>query len=134
MCRRKLELAPFKKARVLHLAWHQKCYTCFAGCWVGRLNPNGSKRQRGHLELKLGSALVARANAEVWPMSTDFKPGDVVRHKSGGQEIIILRLEGESVAGVTKKLAFCGRFEGQNFHQETIPLDMLEFVDRQFSS
>ena len=67
-------------------------------------------------------------------MSTDFKPGDVVRHKYGGQDIIILRLEDESVAGVTKKLAFCGRFEGQNFRQETIPLDMLEFVNRQFGS
>ena len=63
-------------------------------------------------------------------MSPDFKPGDVVRHKSGGQDIIILRLEDESVAGVTKKLAFCGRFEGLNFHQETIPLDLLEFVNR----
>ena len=67
-------------------------------------------------------------------MNPDFKPGDVVRHKSGGQDIIILRLEDESVAGVTKKLAFCGRFEGLNFHQETIPLDLLQFVDRQFSS
>jgi len=67
-------------------------------------------------------------------MSTDYKPGDVVRHKSGGQDIIILRLEDESVEGVTKKIAFCGRFEGQNFHQETIPLDMLELVNRQFSS
>lgn len=67
-------------------------------------------------------------------MSSDFKPGDVVRHKSGGQDIIILRLEDDSVAGVTKKLAFCGRFEGQSFHQETIPLDLLEFVNRQFSS
>ena len=65
-------------------------------------------------------------------MSTDFKPGDVVRHKSGGQEIIIIRLEDESVAGATKKLAFCGRFEGQNFHQEKIPVEMLVFVNRQF--
>jgi hypothetical protein len=37
-----------------------------------------------------------------------------------------------SVAGVTKKLAYCGRFEGRNFHQETIPLDMVELVNRQF--
>ena len=65
-------------------------------------------------------------------MSTDFKPGDVVRHKSGGQDIIILKLESESVAGVTKKLAFCGRFEGQNFRQEIIPVEMLEFVNRWF--
>lgn len=63
-------------------------------------------------------------------MSTDFEPGDVVRHKSGGQDIIIIRLEDESVAGATKKLAFCGRFEGQNFHQETIPVEMLVFVNR----
>ena len=65
-------------------------------------------------------------------MNIDFKPGDVVRPKSGGQDIIIIRLEDENVAGVTKKLAFCGRFEGQDFHQETIPLDMLELVNRQF--
>lgn len=32
--------------------------------------------------------------------------------------------------GVTKKLAVCGRFEDQNFHQETIPMEMLEFVNR----
>ena len=67
-------------------------------------------------------------------MSTDFKPGDTVRHKSGGQDIIIIRLEDESVAGATKKLAFCGRFEGQNFHQETIPVEMLVFVTRQFDT
>jgi hypothetical protein len=84
--------------------------------------------------LKLGSALVARAIVEVWSMSTDFRVGDLVRHKSGGQDIIILRLEDESVEGAAKKLAFCGRFEGQNFHQETIPLDMLELVNRQFGS
>jgi uncharacterized protein YodC (DUF2158 family) len=63
-------------------------------------------------------------------MNTDFKVGDVVRHKSGGQDTIILRFEDESVAGVTKKLAVCGRFEGQNFHQEIIPVEMLEFVNR----
>ena len=67
-------------------------------------------------------------------MSTDLKPGDTVRHKSGGQDIIIIRLEDESVAGVTTKLAFCGRFEGQNFHQETIPVEMLVFVNRQFDT
>jgi uncharacterized protein YodC (DUF2158 family) len=67
-------------------------------------------------------------------MSTDFKPGDTVRHKSGGQDIIIIRLEDESVAGATKKLAFCGRFEGQTFHQETIPVEMLVFVNRQFDT
>ena len=67
-------------------------------------------------------------------MSTDFKPGDVVRHKSGGQDIIIIRLEEESVAGATKKLAYCGRFEGQNFHQETIPVEMLVFVNRPFDT
>ena len=67
-------------------------------------------------------------------MNTDFKPGDVVRHKSGGQDIIILRLEDESVSGASKKLAFCGRFEGQNFHQETIPVEMLVFVNRQFGT
>ena len=63
-------------------------------------------------------------------MNIDFKPGDVVRHKSGGKEITIIRLEDESVAGVTKKVAFCGGFEGRNFHEETIPVDMLEFVNR----
>jgi hypothetical protein len=67
-------------------------------------------------------------------MSNDFKPGDIVRHKSGGQDIIIIRLEDESVAGATKKLAFCGRFEGQNFCQETIPVEMLVFVNRQFGT
>ena len=67
-------------------------------------------------------------------MSTAFKPGDVVRHKSGGKEITIIRLEDESDAGATKKLAFCGRFEGQDFHQETIPLEMLVFVNRQFGT
>ena len=66
-------------------------------------------------------------------MCTDFKPGDVVRHKTGGQDIVIIRLEDESVADGTKKLAFCGRFEGQNFHQETIPVEMLVFVNRQFN-
>jgi hypothetical protein len=65
-------------------------------------------------------------------VNIDFKPGDVVRPKSGGRDIIFIRLEDESAAGVTKKLALCGRFEGQKFHQETIPLDMLEFVNRQF--
>ena len=65
-------------------------------------------------------------------MSSDFKVGDAVRHKSGGQDAIIIRFEDESVAGVAKKLAVCGRFEGQNFHQETIPVEMLEFVNRWF--
>jgi hypothetical protein len=36
------------------------------------------------------------------------------------------------VAGVTKKVAFCGRFEGPNFHEETIPVKMLELVSRWF--
>jgi uncharacterized protein YodC (DUF2158 family) len=67
-------------------------------------------------------------------MNIDFKPGDVVRHKSGGKDTIIIRLEDESVDGVTKKLAFCGRFEGQNFHQETISVEMLEFVNRRFAA
>ena len=67
-------------------------------------------------------------------MITDFKPGDTVRHKSGGQDITIIRLEDESVAGASKKLAFCGRFEGQNFHQETIPVEILVFVNRQFDT
>jgi uncharacterized protein YodC (DUF2158 family) len=65
-------------------------------------------------------------------MNIDFKPGDVVRHKSGGKDVTILRLEDESMAGVTKKVALCGRFEGQNFHEETIPVEMLEFVSRWF--
>jgi uncharacterized protein YodC (DUF2158 family) len=82
--------------------------------------------------LKLGSELVARAIIEVRSMSSDFKPGDVVRHKSGGKDITIIRLEDESVAGVTKTVAFCGRFEGQNFHEETIPVEMLELVNRWF--
>lgn len=63
-------------------------------------------------------------------MITDFKPGDVVRHKAGGEDITIIRLGDESVAGVTKRVAFCGRFEGQSFHEETIPVEMLEFVNR----
>ena len=63
-------------------------------------------------------------------MNTDFKVGDVVRHKSGSQDTIIIKFEDESVAGVTKKLAVCGRFEGQTFRQETIPVEMLEFVNR----
>ena len=65
-------------------------------------------------------------------MSIDFKPGDVVRHKSGGKDVTIIRLEDENGAGVTKKVALCGRFEGQNFHEETIPVEMLEFVSRWF--
>ena len=65
-------------------------------------------------------------------MNIDFKPGDVVRHKSGGKDITIIRLEDESVAGVTKKVARCGRFEGQSFHEETIPVEMLELVGRWF--
>jgi hypothetical protein len=63
-------------------------------------------------------------------MNIDFKPGDVVRHKSGGKDITIIRLEDESVAGVTKQVAFCGRFEGPNFHGEIILVEMLEFVNR----
>jgi hypothetical protein len=43
-----------------------------------------------------------------------------------------MRFEDENVAGVTKKVAFCGRFEGQNFQQETIPVEMLELVNRWF--
>lgn len=66
-------------------------------------------------------------------MSTDFRPGDVVRRKSGGQDVIIIKLEDENAAGA-KKLAFCGRFEGQSFREETIPLDLLEFVSREFGS
>jgi hypothetical protein len=31
---------------------------------------------------------------------------------------------------MTKKLAVCGRFESQNFYQEIIPVEMLEFVNR----
>ena len=65
-------------------------------------------------------------------MNTDFKIGDVVRHKSGGKDITIIRIEDASVSGVTKKVAFCGWFEGQNFHEETIPVEMLEFVNRWF--
>jgi uncharacterized protein YodC (DUF2158 family) len=65
-------------------------------------------------------------------MNIDFKPGDVVRHKSGGKDVTIIKLEDESVAGVTRKVALCGRFEGQNFHEETIPVEMLEFVSRWF--
>jgi hypothetical protein len=65
-------------------------------------------------------------------MSNDFEPGDVVRHKSGGKDTTIIRLEDESVAGVTRKVALCGRFEGKDFHQETIPVEMLEFVNRWF--
>ena len=67
-------------------------------------------------------------------MNTDFKPGDIVRHRSGGQDIIIISLEDEGVPGASKKLAFCGRFEGQNFHQETIPVEMLVFVNREFGT
>lgn len=67
-------------------------------------------------------------------MNTDFKPGDIVRHQSGGRDTIIIRLEDEGVPGATKTLAFCGRFEGQTFHQETIPVEMLVFVNRQFNS
>jgi uncharacterized protein YodC (DUF2158 family) len=63
-------------------------------------------------------------------MTTDFKTGGVVRHKSGGKNITIIRFEDASVTGVTTKVAICGRFEGQNFHQETIPVEMLEFVNR----
>ena len=65
-------------------------------------------------------------------MDIDFKPGDVVRHKSGGKDITIIRLQDESVAGVTKKVAFCGRFEGPNFHAEIILVEMLEFVNPWF--
>jgi uncharacterized protein YodC (DUF2158 family) len=65
-------------------------------------------------------------------MNSDFKPGDVVRHKSGGKDMTVIRFEVESVAGVTKKVAYCGRFEGQHFHEETIPVEMLEFVNRWF--
>jgi hypothetical protein len=63
------------------------------------LTPTGKSKKEE------GLVLVARAIAEVRAMSTDFKPGDIVRHKSGGQDIIIIRLEDESVvAGATKKL------------------------------
>jgi uncharacterized protein YodC (DUF2158 family) len=65
-------------------------------------------------------------------MNAHFRTGDVVRHKSGGKDITIIRIEDESVSGVTKKVAFCGWFEGQNFHEETIPVEMLEFVNRWF--
>ena len=65
-------------------------------------------------------------------MNIDFNPGDVVRHKSGGKDVTIIRFEDESVAGVSKKFALCGRFEGQNFHEERISVEMLEFVSRWF--
>ena len=65
-------------------------------------------------------------------MNRNPRPGDIVRHKSGGNEITIIRLEDESVDGVTRKVAFCGRFEGQSFHEEKIPADMLEFLNRWF--
>jgi uncharacterized protein YodC (DUF2158 family) len=81
---------------------------------------NSKQSKRNSLDLDI----------EKHSMNTDFKVGDAVRHKSGGQDTIILRFEDESVAGVTKKLAVCGRFEGQNFHQEIIPVEMLEFVNR----
>jgi uncharacterized protein YodC (DUF2158 family) len=63
-------------------------------------------------------------------MNADFKVGDVVRHKSGGQDTTIIKFEDECIDGVARKLAVCGRFEGQNFHQEKIPVEMLEFVNR----
>jgi uncharacterized protein YodC (DUF2158 family) len=78
------------------------------------------------------AAKVDRHPSQRDSMNTDFKTGDVVRHKSGGKDITIIRFDDESVAGVPKKVAICGRFEGQNFHQETIPLEMLEFVNRWF--
>jgi hypothetical protein len=77
-------------------------------------------------------AKVDRYPSQRDPMNTDFNPGDVVRHKCGGKDITIIRLEDEMVVGVTKKVAVCGRFEGQSFHQETIPVEMLEFVNRWF--
>jgi uncharacterized protein YodC (DUF2158 family) len=81
---------------------------------------NSKQSKRNSLDLDI----------EKHSMNTDFKVGDVVRHKSGGKDITVIRIEDESVAGVTKKVAICGRFEGQNFHQETIPVEMLEFVNR----
>jgi uncharacterized protein YodC (DUF2158 family) len=48
-------------------------------------------------------------------MNSDFKPGDVVRHKSGGKDITIIRFEVESVDGVTKKVAYCGRSRAKIF-------------------
>jgi uncharacterized protein YodC (DUF2158 family) len=83
---------------------------------------NSKQSKRNSLDLDI----------EKHSMNTDFKTGDVVRHKSGGKDITIIRFEDESVAGVTKKVAICGWFEGQNFHQETIPVEMLEFVNRWF--
>ena len=65
-------------------------------------------------------------------MNIDFKPGDVVRHESGGKDITTIRLEARGVRGVTKKVVFCGRFEGTNFYEERIPVEMLEFVNRWF--
>jgi hypothetical protein len=67
-------------------------------------------------------------------LSTDFRLGDIVRHKSGDQEFIVIKLEDDRVASATKKLATCGRFEGQSFHQEIIPVEMLVFVNRQFGT
>jgi hypothetical protein len=67
-------------------------------------------------------------------MSADFRLGDIVRHKSGDQDFIIIKLEDDGVASATKRLATCGRFEGQSFHQETIPVEMLVFVNRQFGT
>jgi hypothetical protein len=67
-------------------------------------------------------------------LSTDFGPGDIVRHKSGDQDFIIIKLEDDSVASTAKKLATCGRFEGQSFHQETFPAEMLVFVNQQFGT
>ncbi len=78
--------------------------------------------------------MVVRAIVEVRALSTDFRPGDIVRHKSGDQDFIIIKFEDDSVASATKKLATCGRFEGQSFHQETIPVEMLVFVSRQFGT
>jgi uncharacterized protein YodC (DUF2158 family) len=59
--------------------------------------------------------------------SSLWKPGDVVRLKSGGPDMTIAYFE---PLNGPRETVYCGWFVGKKLNQKTFLLEMLEFVRR----